>query len=152
MADGKYEILEVRIDVSHPELTRFYVRLKGDAQCPMGVTGWHGEAFPGSIPAIDIYAKEIGNAVMWPLRAPPGEVQPTVYVTGFYPVLESGEPWSIVGIYNDEADAKAMCRDRRYFVGPVPVDVELSKISKEWIGCYYPNDAAPTVQPLNGGW
>lgn len=72
MATGYYETLEVRF-IIEPELMQVYVFMQADAECPIGVQGWHHKTFGKSVSTLDVlnlWAKGEDNPVYWPLSAP----------------------------------------------------------------------------------
>lgn len=48
------------------------------------------------------------------------------------------ERWHIQGIAVNEQSATAMCLDKTYFIGPLPIGVALPHERSEWIGAYFP--------------
>ena len=73
MADGKYDIVEVRINVEDPEITQVYILIKGDQNCPHTVNGWHHKTFAASMSMLNImhnWADGEEQPIMWPLKAP----------------------------------------------------------------------------------
>jgi hypothetical protein len=75
MANCKYSFDEIRFDVRDPQITHVWVFLSTQdptgLDCPHMVQGWHHHTFPARIPTIDLLKKEVPDAVMWPLEAPP---------------------------------------------------------------------------------
>lgn len=46
--------------------------------------------------------------------------------------------WDIQGIFDSEAQAVSACKTENCFVGPVPLNKELSEEAVQWPGCYFP--------------
>lgn len=65
--------------------------------------------------------------------------QPQVYVVGRYRSGDSDETvWDLQGVFTDQPDAVAACRDATYFVGPVKLNEILPHETTDWPGCFYP--------------
>jgi hypothetical protein len=75
MADSSYEIVELRFDVRHPELTDVYAYIEAHGDAPHMVQGWHFKTYPHTLSTAAIHAKlgtdHENSPVMWPRRAPP---------------------------------------------------------------------------------
>ncbi len=58
-------------------------------------------------------------------------------IIGPWPVpKETHCTWELCGVFEAEADAVAVCRSERHFVGPVEMNLELPET--QWPGAYYP--------------
>lgn len=53
------------------ELTHCYVFIEAHGDAPLGVQGWHHRTFPPSYAVVDIISKELSQAALWGLEAPP---------------------------------------------------------------------------------
>lgn len=75
MADGKYNVIEIRLNVADAERTDVYVRLEADQNCPHMVHGWHYKAYPARLTTLEVHAllgsTDDHNPVMWERKAPP---------------------------------------------------------------------------------
>ena len=49
-----------------------------------------------------------------------------------------GQVWEFQGVFSTEALAVAACRNKRYFVAPVEIDVPMDDETFVWPGCYFP--------------
>lgn len=63
-------IEEMRFDVREEQMTKVYVLVRAEGDCPLGVQGWHHKAFPARIPVIEILEKHFDDYLLWPLGAP----------------------------------------------------------------------------------
>lgn len=54
MSDGKYGIEELRIDVRDPNVTKVYVYISADMNCPHTIQGWHYKEYPAPMSSLDI--------------------------------------------------------------------------------------------------
>ena len=72
MGKAGYNILELRFDTRHPELTECYIFLEAWGDAPLGVQGWHHKTFPASMSSLDILQGPIAKQdfVLWSLEAP----------------------------------------------------------------------------------
>lgn len=62
-----------------------------------------------------------------------------IFIVGQITCYEPGKMgWELAGVYSDQAKAEAACKDDRYFVGPVELDVALPEETTVWPGAYYP--------------
>ena len=65
---------KILFDLSDPELTKVYVAIQADGDCPLSVQGWHHKTFPASMSCLDILAgikdNTIENPLLWGLEAP----------------------------------------------------------------------------------
>lgn len=69
---------------------------------------------------------------------------------------EDGEPlkvgvYHIQGLFSEEDNAVAACRDASYLVGALPINVSLPHDAVEWEGSYFPlrvEDFAPAPVPF----
>ena len=46
--------------------------------------------------------------------------------------------WHIQGIADNEETAVAMCLDKNYWIGPLPINTALPHKRIEWVGSYFP--------------
>lgn len=64
---------ELRFDVRDPELTKVYVFIRTEGDCPHMIAGWHFKAFSASQTTEDIF-KLMWNGnedpMLWPLQSP----------------------------------------------------------------------------------
>jgi hypothetical protein len=68
---------EIRINVSDPKVTKVWVYLRGEGDCPFQVVGWRYKEFPSSVMAHDIltmWANGDQNPLDWPRMDPPPTV------------------------------------------------------------------------------
>ena len=47
--------------------------------------------------------------------------------------------WDFQGIFDDEDLARAECKDKNWFIGPVLLNESRLEDQYEWEGAYYPN-------------
>lgn len=52
---------------------------------------------------------------------------------------EEGIVWSVIGVFDDFLKAVDACYDEDCFVGPMEMNVRLSKETYAWKGCIYPH-------------
>ena len=105
--------------------------MKKEKECCMRVVGHTPEC---------LVLKE-RRKIMKGLNAFMGLEPMMVYVVGRYTYFDvnTGEmKWLVMGVFFQEADAVAACRDETYFVGPVEMDVQLPHEAEKWPGAYYP--------------
>ena len=64
-------IREMRF-VIEDELTKAYILMTADGDCPVGVQGWHQKVFPASKSAVDILSliRDGDDPVLWLMGAP----------------------------------------------------------------------------------
>lgn len=68
---------EIRINVSDPTVTKCWVYLRGEGDCPFQVVGWHYKEFPASVLSVDIltmWQNGEENPMSWPRMDPPPTV------------------------------------------------------------------------------
>ena len=65
-------IEEMRIDVRDEQMTKVYVLVRAEGDCPLGVQGWHHKTFPARLSAITIMQEHFADYLLWPLAAPDG--------------------------------------------------------------------------------
>ena len=75
MANGVYNLNEIRINVADENRTDVYVYLAADANCPHMVQGWHYKAYPATLTTLEVHAllgsTDEHQPVMWERKAPP---------------------------------------------------------------------------------
>jgi hypothetical protein len=75
MADSSYELVEIRFDTRHPELTDVYVYIETKGDSPHMIQGWHHKTYPATMTTGAVHAKLMGsqedNPIFWPRRSPP---------------------------------------------------------------------------------
>jgi hypothetical protein len=65
---------EIRIDVRDPEITKVWVYISMEGDCPHQIQGWHHRCFPARFNMVQIiegFGTKDGDPVMWPRQAPP---------------------------------------------------------------------------------
>ena len=61
----------------------------------------------------------------------------TVWAVGMYDERQEMR-WGVMGIFETEDEAKAICKDWRYFIGPINVGEVYPEDVIDWKGAYYP--------------
>lgn len=68
---------EIRINVADPNVTKCWIYLRGEGDCPFQCVGWHYNEFPASVTSQDIlcsWADGKINPISWPRMDPPPTV------------------------------------------------------------------------------